>query len=247
MEKVKTSSKSHFCGAAMKMDADIFGMALTDFLAGQKKGEITTFSSLDEEDRIPVSYLFRNFDAMPPLEQLALAHCKGSVLDIGAGAGSHSLCLQQQGFDVTALDSSKGAIATCGQRGIAKTVQAKLLEYDQGTYDTLLLLMNGIGIVGTLEKLAPNLAHMKRLLSKGGQILLDSSNIIYMFDTLEDVAGYYGEVSFQLQYKNAWGKPFDWLYVDFETLNEHCKKENLKCELLSKGNHYDYLVRLTEI
>lgn len=231
---------------------DVLGEALLDYQNGKYTEDIKTFSSLDEEDSIPLPYLFRDFNQMPKLEQKALELCKGRVLDIGAGAGSHSLFLQKKGLEVTALDSSPGAINVCEQRGIKKTIVAEILNYEKYSYDTLLLLMNGIGIVGSLDYLDSYLTHFKKLLSPNGQILLDSSDLIYMFDQ-EDDGGYwvpdngtyYGQVQFQLSYKGEKGEPFHWLYIDFKTLKEHCEKVNFNCKLVSKGDHYDYLAKLT--
>ena len=71
--------------------SDIFGNALLDYQNGHYTEDIITFSSLDEKDVIPLPYLFRDFDTMPLLEQKALELCNGEILDIGCGAGSHSL------------------------------------------------------------------------------------------------------------------------------------------------------------
>ena len=169
---------------------DIFGKALLDYQKGNYIEDIKTFSSLNEEDTIPLPYLFRNYGEMPEIEQKALQLCRGSVLDIGCGTGSHSLYLQEKELQVTALDSSKGAIETCKQRGVKSTQNCSILDYKNQKFDTLLLLMNGIGIVGKLELLMTYLTHFKSLLNPNGQILLDSSDIIYMFDADED-GGYW--------------------------------------------------------
>lgn len=230
---------------------DVFGTALLDYQNGNYSEDIRTYSSLDEEDVLPLPYLFRNYEDMPPLEQKALELCKGKVLDIGCGAGSHSLYLQQQGFDVTALDSSAGAVKTCEIRGIEQVVHSNIYDFKERKFDTLLMLMNGIGIVGRLENLNRFFDHLKSLLQPGGQILLDSSDIIYMFEADEDgghwvpnSGSYYGEVQFTMRYKNLKTKPFPWLFVDYSKL-EHAALENgLSCKLVSLGKHYDYLMRL---
>ncbi|MEM9868019.1 MAG: SAM-dependent methyltransferase, partial [Bacteroidota bacterium] len=118
-------------------------------------------------------------------------------------------------------------------------------------FDTLLLLMNGIGLAGNLENLGSFLEHLKSLLNPSGQILLDSSDIIYMYEQDNDggvwVPGekkYYGEVTFRITYKKQKSEPFNWLYLDFNTLNEHCERQNINCELVISGAHYDYLARL---
>lgn len=229
---------------------DVFGDAILDFQKGLYTEDIITYSSLDEEDIMPLPYLFRDFEAMPPIEQTALQLCKGSILDIGCGAGSHSLYLQKKGFSVMALDSSKGAIETCRLRGITNCVQTDIIDYRENQYDTLLLLMNGVGLAETLEKLPNFLFHLKKLLKPNGQILLDSSDIIYMFDEdggkcVERNGDYYGEVNFVMHYKDKKSPLFSWLYVDQITLKTTAESLQLNFELVSLGNHYDYLAKLS--
>lgn len=236
------------------MAQDIFGKALLDYQSSNYSEDITTYSSLDEEDRIPLPYLFRDYKKMPSLEQEALKLCKGSVLDIGCGAGSHSLYLQKKGISVTALDHSPGAIETCKQRGIKQTALSGILDFRNQKFDTLLMLMNGIGIVGRLTNIDSFFTHLKSLLRPNGQIILDSSDIIYMYDEDEDGGywipdnqKYYGEVVFEMEYKGEKSGPLPWLYIDFNTLQRAANANNLSCELISSGEHYDYLARLTVI
>ncbi|NHF58157.1 class I SAM-dependent methyltransferase [Flavobacteriaceae bacterium TP-CH-4] len=227
---------------------DIFGTALLDYQKGAYTEDLITFSSLGEEDVMPLPYLFRNFQQMPPLEQKALKGCEGRILDIGCGAGSHSLVLQERGLDVTAIDHSPGAIETCRIRGVRQTVLCDICSYEGQRFDTLLMLMNGIGIVGTLAQLGPFLDHLKTLLRPGGQLLLDSSDIIYMFDEgdkPQEWEHYYGEVTFTIQYKGMTGPSFPWLYVSYGVLEEIAKAHDFSCELVGDGEHYDYLARLS--
>jgi len=233
--------------------ADVFGMALMDYHQGNYTEDIITHSSLDEEDTIPLPYLFRDYREMPPLEKKALALAKGKVLDIGCGAGSHSLYLQKKGLEVTALDYSNGAITVCEERGVKSTVNSAILDYADERFDTLLLLMNGIGLTGKLNHLDKFLQHLASLLLPNGQILLDSSDIIYMFDQDEDggywipnTGQYYGEVEFTMTYKGHKSDSFTWLYLDYNTLSNACLSNNLNCELVSSGKHYDYLARITK-
>jgi len=231
--------------------SDVFGRALLDYQKGNYTEDIITFSSLDEEDSIPLPYLFRKYGDMPVLEQKALELCKGNILDIGCGAGSHSLHLQQNSFDVMALDNSKGAIETCRARGVEKVVKADIMKFKGQRFDTLLMLMNGIGIVGKIENLSAFFNHLKTILNPNGQILLDSSDIIYMFDEdddggryVPDNGSYYGEVEFTMQYKGYKSEPFCWLYVDYRTLQIAAAACGLCCELVRKGEHFDYLARI---
>lgn len=234
------------------MKKDILGTALLDFHNGNYTEDIVTYSSLDEEDALPLPYLFRDHDQMPALEQKAITLCQGTVLDIGCGAGNHSLYLQNQGFNVTALDQSAGAITVCKARGIFDYQLGDILDIELGSFDTLLLLMNGIGIAGELKNIDVFLKRLKSLLNTGGQILLDSSDIIYMFETDEDGGHwipdnilYYGEVRFTMTYKNLKSNEFPWLYLDFNTLQRAADFNGLSCELAFEGEHYDYLARLT--
>lgn len=226
-------------------------MALMDYQHHRYSEDIKTFSTLGDQDTIPLPYLFRNFDQMPEVEQRALEMAQGKVLDLGCGAGNHSLYLQENGMEVCGLDSSQGCIAVCRERGLLSTVISPILEYGEETYDTLLLPMNGIGLAGTLEDLGPFLKHLVSLLRPKGQILLDSSDIIYMYDRDPDGgywipgdSAYYGEVTFMMEYKNERSDPFPWLYVDYNTLQNAAVDNGLACELILEGEQNEYLARL---
>jgi len=233
-------------------DTDIFGQALTDYFQGNYEQDIITHISLDETDVLPLPYLFRNYDQMPVLEQIALGLSKGKVLDVGCGAGSHSLFLQNKGLEVTALDISPGAIDICRQRGIHNAVVSDIRNFTDSTFDTILLLMHGIGMAETLYNLEPFLLKLRSLLNPGGQILLDSSDIIYMFDQDKDggywIPGnvpYYGEVQFTTEYDGIKSKPFQWLYLDYRNLKIVAERTNFIVELVREGGHNDYLARLS--
>ncbi|MEH6405855.1 MAG: methyltransferase domain-containing protein [Leeuwenhoekiella sp.] len=235
-------------------DKDIFGAALLDYLDGNYTEDITVISSLTEDDEIPIPYLFREFEDMPTLEQKALEISTGKVLDVGCGAGSHSIYLHKKGLSITGIDTSAGAIDVCKKRLIKSAFCTNLLDFSAekyGKFDTILLLMNGSGIFESLSKIDTYLKHLKTLLNTDGQILLDSSDIAYMYDEEDGsywrdaTRDYYGEVTFSISYKNEISKPFDWLYIDFETLAAAAEKNGLRCELVLEGEHYDYLSRLT--
>ena len=120
---------------------------------------------------------------MPKLEQHALELTKGRTLDIGCGSGCHSLYLQnEKEIDVTGIDNSAGAIKTAKKRGVKNLIESSIFDCEVAYFDTLLLLMNGPGVCGTLDKLEELLIKIKSLLSENGQILLDSSDLIYLFD-----------------------------------------------------------------
>lgn len=232
---------------------DLFGKAILDYQTDNAPEDLITETSISEEDEMSVAYLFRAFEEMPLIEQKALELTEGKVLDIGCGAGSHSLYLQnEKGLDVTSIDISANAIKCCQLRGLKKAIEMDVLDLDPdiNKFDTILLLMNGTGIFGTLEKVPAFLQKLKSLLNPGGQILIDSSDIIYMFDEDEDGGkwipsdNYYGEVTFTVTYKNEKEDSFEWLYLDYNTLQNASFDNGLKCELIIEGEHFDYLARI---
>ncbi|WP_299683541.1 methyltransferase domain-containing protein [uncultured Dokdonia sp.] len=232
------------------MDIDIFGQAVNDYFDKQYTEDIIVHSSIAEDDHIPIPYLFRTYDEMPAIEQKALQLCKGKTLDIGSGAGSHSLWLQEHDIEVTALDISKGCGTLSRKRTLKHAITSSILDHND-TYDTLLLLMNGTGIFEEISKIDTYLQHLKKLLRPAGQILIDGSDIKYMFETddggywIDLHSTYYGEVVMGMSYKGQRSEDFKWLYLDFETLAHYAKKNELNCELILEGDHYDYLAQLT--
>ncbi len=230
---------------------DVIGKALLDYQKGNYSEDIITISSVAGIDLMRLPYLFRPYNEMPKIEQKALDLCKGRVLDVGCGSGSHSLYLQQKNLKVKAIDISKGAIEVCKLRGVKNAKVQNINHLKDEKYNTILLLMNGIGISGKLNNLNTFLDQLKSLLLTNGQILLDSSNIVYMFEENEYYINknqdYLGEVSYTMEYKDKSGKPFDWLFIDFETLQDHALQNGLQCELIMKGKHYDYLAKLSKL
>lgn len=232
---------------------DLFGKAMYDFQTNNNPQDIITETSISEEDEMSVAYLFRSYNEMPKLEQKALQLAFGKTLDVGCGAGSHSLSLQNdRKLDVTAIDISKKAIETCKLRGVKNAEVQNILDFEREKFDTILLLMNGTGIFGKLENCNQYLSKLKSLLNPGAQILIDSSDIIYMFDEDEDGGkwipsnnNYYGELTFTISYKGEKEETFDWLYLDYNTLQNAAIANGLKCELILEGEHYDYLAKLS--
>ncbi|MDI5888822.1 class I SAM-dependent methyltransferase [Flavobacterium yafengii] len=235
---------------------DLFGKAILDFQTNNFPEDLITETSISEEDEMSVEYLFRTYDEMPKLEQKALQLAKGKVLDVGCGAGSHSLCLQnERNLDVHSIDISKNAIEACKLRGLKNTKVQNILEMDsdnpENKFDTILLLMNGTGIFGTLKETTIFLQKLRSLLNPNGQILIDSSDIIYMFDNDEDGGKwipsnvYYGELTFTIRYKNEKEDEFPWLYLDYNTLQNAAFANGLQSELILEGEHYDYLAKLS--
>ena len=231
---------------------DLMGRAIWDYYHNDNPKDLQTETSISELDELPVDYLFRDFDAMNKIEQKALKLASGKVLDIGAGAGSHSLYLQnEKNLEVTALDISPKSIEVCKLRGIKNAVAENMLQFSEGTFDTILLLMNGTGIFQSLNVIDIYLKKLHSFLNKNGQILIDSTDILYMFDEDEDggilipADGYYGELDYIVQYKGESEDPIKWLYLDFDTLKNAAENNGFKIEKVLQAED-SYLAKLSK-
>lgn len=233
----------------LSADKDPMGAAILDFQKQGKAARLRVLSSMFEEDEMPVTHLFRSVPEMPVLEQKALQLAKGRVLDIGAGC--HTLALQEKGLEVKAIDISPLSCEAMKLRGVKDAECINLFDDHLGTgFDTILLLMNGTGIAGKIEHLPALFQRLKALLNPGGQILIDSSDLKYIYENEDgsfDInlnGAYYGEVDYQMIYKDVKGDRFDWLYVDFPLLKSIAETCGLHGELVEEGEHYDYLARI---
>ena len=231
----------------LKSEYDPMGHAIADYFSTGKAEKLLVESDINETDEIPVAHLFRDFKGMPAIEQKAMELCRGHVLDAGAAAGAHSLWMQKNNICTTAIDISILSVNTMINRGIKDVQCADFYKLPENyKYDTLLFLMNGAGLAGTVKGLIPFLKKCKQLLKPDGQVLLDSSNIIYMFDSPNELPDYYyGEVQYQMTYKDIFSKPFNWLFIDFEQLQKEAATQGLQCTKVMDGSDYDYLAMLT--
>lgn len=230
---------------------DPMGQAIADFHRNGIAGRLRVFSPQFEEDEIPAETLFREFEEMPAIEQKALEMASGRILDVGAGAGCHALALQEMNKGVKAIDISPLSVETMTKRGVEDAELADFFEMQPETkYDTILMLMNGSGIIGKIENMSRFFNHLRSVLAPGGQVLMDSSDIRYVFENEDgslDIdlnAGYYGELEYQMQYKRTKGDSFPWLYIDFGTLQSYAEQNGFHAELIAEGEHFDYLARL---
>jgi SAM-dependent methyltransferase len=237
--------------SVLSAGGDPMGAAIYDFHRNGSADVLKVYSSDFDDDEIPVADLFREYEEMPYIERVALDMAEGKVLDVGAGSGCHSLALAKAGKESVAIDISPLSVEVMRERG----VDARLVNlYDESfaeKFDTVLMLMNGTGIIGTLENMDTFFTRIRQLLNPDGCVLIDSSDLRYLFEEEDgslmiDLADdYYGLVDYQMQYKEVLGEPFDWLYVDFDTLAYYAEENGFKAEMVANGEHYDYLARLT--
>ena len=230
---------------------DLMGRAIWDYYYQENSEDLQTETSISELDDLPVSYLFRDYQEMNALEKKALDSSFGKVLDVGSGAGSHSLYLQnERKLEVTALDISPKSIEVCKARGVKNAICEDLLQFSEKDFDTILLLMNGTGIFQSLEHIDQYLQKLKSLVAENGQILIDSTDILYMYDQDDDggvlvpATGYYGELDYYLHYKGESELPMKWLYLDFDTLENAAIANGFKIQKIEQLED-SYLAKLT--
>ena len=225
---------------------DIFGQALLDYHQKDFNSKLWLHNSYGSPEEMPVDVFFRPEEEMPELELIALGASSGRILDIGAGVGSHALLLQNRGIQVTAIEISAPACRIMEDRGVTNVINDDILHFSGDRFDTLLLLMNGIGLTGSIEGLRKFLKHAMSLLNEGGSLIFDSSDISYLY---EDVplpdARYYGEISYRYEYKGQFGDWFSWLYIDADLLRDIAFREGWETEMLFDDEMDQFLVRLT--
>jgi len=235
----------------IKKEQDPMGQAIYNYYHHKDETSVKVDTNITEGEELPVPYLFRSFDEMPLLEKKAMELVKGTVLDVGAGAGAHSVYLQQKGFDVTSIDVSDLSCRVMESRDLKAVSCSDIWTLDPKKFDTVLFMMNGIGLVKTLEGLEHFFEHIKQYVNPKGQVILDSSDLKYMFEDEEggfwiDLNGaYYGELEYKLSYKDCIADPFPWLFVDFEKLKLAAENCGWAVEFIYEDDHFHYLVNLT--
>ncbi len=231
---------------------DPIGRAVYDYHFNSINQPVIVHSDDFDDDQIDTSYLFRTYKLMPALEKKAMSFCKGRILDVGACAGAHSVYLQDKGFDVVSIETSELCCEVLKSRKVQQVICQDIFKFSGQKFDTILLLMNGTGIAGSLDGLDVLLYHLKTLLNPDGQILIDSSDLIFLYEeedgsALIDISAdkYYGELTFQTEYQSWISQPFPWLYVDVNNLGNAVQKNQLKINKIIEGQHYDYLAQIT--
>ncbi|PUV22668.1 MULTISPECIES: class I SAM-dependent methyltransferase [Sphingobacterium] len=229
------------------MFRDVYGEALDDYFVHQEeKFPLMLYTSYGEEEEMPVEVFFRDADDFPELEFIALSLCDGRVLDVGAGVGSHSLYLQDKGFEVDALEISPTACHIMQQRGVQNIICQNFYQFNGQKYDTLLFLMNGVGISRDIAGFKQLLHHSKELLTEKGQLIFDSSDITYLYEdyNIKKPPYYFGEIQYQYEYKGQRGFPFKWLYLDQDKLINISHELGWVVQILYEDENDQYLVRM---
>jgi SAM-dependent methyltransferase len=232
-----------------------YGLAILDYFNGNISASLTAFDELGQSREVPVGRFFREVEDFPEIENKALELCCGKVLDIGAGAGRHSLALQERGLKVCAIDIVPDCVTVMKMRGVREVYCADIMEFDGGPFDTLLGVMNGLTMVKSLERLPLFLQHLRRLVGPNGQYLVDSTDLRRsggaemnaLLETKVRDGQYFGEITAQMEYKNKRGTLFRELYVDQETLSDRAITAGWACNIVIQQDNGRYLARLTPL
>ncbi len=230
---------------------DIYGKALLNYLENPGDQELIIHSDIAETEAYPVSWFFRKEKDFPEIESQALDLCKGTILDVGAGTGIHSLELQNRGMDITAIDISEGAVSIMKENGIKNAQLQDFYAIESDTYDTILMLMNGFGVMGQLDKVAHFFEKVDTLLNEDGLIIADSSDLLHLYQeedgsVLIDLNGdYYGEVEYQMEFQGEMGGKFDWLFIDFNSLQDAAEKAGFNAVKIFEEENHQYLAKIT--
>ena len=222
---------------------DPLGCMLLDYLKGNENAFLHVWSDTFDMWQMMGSTMYRSYSEMDELETYALSLCRGNILDVGAGSGCHSLYLQEQDMTVDAIDISPGCIDVMRQRGVKEVYHTNLFSLENVEYDTILMLMNGIGICGSLDGCNLFLQFVKQILGKGGQVLAESTPIEAPKSKSPD--NYHGETVFVMQYREIKSDPFPWIYIDYPTLESLVHYNNLSCVKLFEFDDGRYLVRIS--
>ena len=226
----------------MKYAWDAYGEALQDYYNDRFVPPLLLNTSYGQQETMPPEVFFRDRDGFSELESYALSLVCGKVLDVGAGAGAFSLYLQHLGFDVVANEISSIACEIMRHRGVREVREHPVQEESGDAYNTILLMMNGLGLFGTLEGLRDGLRKLHALLAPGGQIIADSSDIRYLYESALPEERYHGEIDYQYFYQGRPGEWFKWIYVDQKTLKYTARQCGLNCQVVFEDNNDHYLV-----
>lgn len=229
------------------MAQDVLGSAIEAYFLNSDDTPIRVFINKNEEPVMYPSVFFRSYKNMLKYEKISLRESKGRVLDLGCGAGCHALYLQKKGLEITAVEISKKSAKVAADRGVEKVVNEDWRNLSLKNFDTVLVLMNGMGLAESPAELKLMFKKLKSFLSKNGSILIDSTDVTYAkADWPMRDSEYFGKVHFELKYKGK-TQCFPWLFVDFDTALKTAKSVKLNVEVLEKARNGHFLLRLSKM
>ncbi len=215
----------------LKPEEDAFGQEMWAYFKGEEAFEIVERDDgyFNASPKGPGLY-FLQYEDWDPIEKKAMEFVKGRVLDIGCGAGRHSLYLQKMGFDVLGIDSSPLAIRVCRLRGLkrARVISIERLNFKPNSFDTVIMLGSNFGLFGSFEKARRLLKKLHRMTSEDG-LIVASTRDTYKTD-IADHLEYHklnkkrgrmaGQLRVRIRFRKCVGRWFDYLIVSKREMEE---------------------------
>jgi len=240
----------------LKLEEDAFGQELYAAYAGEEVFEI-----LERDDGLidvmKTGEYFSQYEGWSPIEQKAMQIVKGRVLDVGCGAGRHSLYLQEKGFDVLGIDISPLAINVCRLRGLknCKVVPIEAVNFKPNSFDTIIMMGNNFGLFADFKRARRLLKRFCRMTSEDALIIASSRD---PYKTINPAHLEYhklnkkrgrmsGQVRIRIRYEKYVGKWFDYLMVSRKEMEQILLDTGWKIKefLDSEGPHYIAIIEKT--
>lgn len=214
----------------MKPEQDAFGQMMWAYYRGKEVCEI-----VERDDGYFSAYhgpkvYFSEYRDWPLIGQKAMQFAKGRVLDIGCGAGRHSLYLQKKGLEVLGIDSSPLAIKICKLRGLKKAEIMSLedVDFKPDSFDTILMMGGNFGLLGSLTKARRLLKRFHKMTSEDALIIAETrdpyktDNPAHLeYHKLNKKRGRMsGQVRIRVRFEKTVAEWFDWLMLSKEEMRE---------------------------
>lgn len=218
--------------------------ALAAWMAGRRDAVLGVCVEGDPEPDLPVAHFFREGRHLTAFDRAALRGVRGAVLDVGAGTGPLANALTAAGHRVTALEVLPTAVSALSGRGVEVLRESLWSLRTPRRWDTVMALMNGTALAGTLGRLPALLARLKQWTAPGGHILLDSTELCHPDDRMAD-GRFAGELHYQLRFEDLTGPPFPQLFVPEALLAREADALGLAVAVLRRDARGRYLASLS--
>jgi SAM-dependent methyltransferase len=242
----------------MDKTQDAYGQQLlAQFNSGTPKAEFIERDDNFIDTGSEAGLYFFEYEQWSPVEQKAIKQVKGRVLDIGCGAGRHSLYLQRKGFEVSAIDNSPGAIEVCKLRGVKNAMVKSIVEIDDfepNSFDTILMMGNNFGLFGDAENAESLLKELYRITSSDAQIIAGTRNP-YKTNSPEHLEYHElnrqrgrmpGQIRMRVRYGKTVGEWFDYLFVSPEEMKEMVADANWQLKELMESESANYFAVISK-
>lgn len=240
----------------MSLSAENFGSwqvyenALVNYWKNGDDTPLMIHTNIAETESLHPSYFFRSESELPDHESELLQLAQGTILDVGAGVGSHSLIMQNRGYHIFANEFMQGCCTVMRERLVQNILHGNFNSLE-GRFDTILFIMNGLGMAQTPGGLKNILMKAKSMLNEGGIVLLDAADINHLYQSqgflnIQYDENYYGIVTYQFEYCGKFGSSFQWLFVDKILLEETARQTGFQMTILKDDKQFGYSAMLKQ-